>query len=418
MRYYIEHFDIVFFDQRGVGLSGGLQCIQAAVDFYRADWDASTSANEELLLDIAQTFAADCIAEMGNPPLLPYLGTDQAVEDLEVFRQLMGDDKFWLYGESYGTQYAQTYAAAHPEHLAGLILDGMVDMTLTGPDFLKGQAQAFNEVPEVTLGSCTGDEYCAGTLGDDAVTIYDDLAAHLKKSPIAFDFSLPFADFAQREFTFSNLETAASSSLYSEGARMIFLRALAAYARNGDLAAIARILYDSLSLDPETIAAMPDPSYSDAVYYAVECRDYAYFNGMIKERAQAYMRSGDELDASLSRFASVFYGELPCVFWPNARSDLARPAPLNTEGIPTLVLNATTDPATPYSNAQAVHAHLAQSYLVTETGGLHIIFGWGNTCVDDLVTAFLVEDQLPPLTETVCEGNVAAEFVNLAPQRK
>jgi len=352
---------------------------------------------------------------MGKPPLLPYLGTDQAVEDLEMFRQLMGDDKFWLYGESYGTQYAQTYAAVHPEHLAGLILDGTVDLTLTGPDFLQGQAQAFNEVLEVTLESCTDDEYCAGTMGDNAVTIYDDLAARLKKSPMAFDFPLPSAGFAQREFTFTDLETAASSSLYAEGARMIFQRALAAYASNGDLAAMARILYDSLSLNPETLAAVPDPSYSDAVYYAVECRDYAYFSGTVEERALAYMRSGDELDASLPRFASVFYGDLPCVFWPNARSDPAHPAPLKTDGIPTLVLNATTDPATPYSNAQAVHAHLAQSYLVTETGGPHVIFGWGNTCVDDLVTVFLVEDQLPPLTETVCEGNVAAEFVTLAP---
>lgn len=57
---------------------------------------------------------------------------------------------------------------------------------------------------------------------------------------------------------------------------------------------------------------------------------------------------------------------------------------------------------------------MGQIYL-DYTGGPHVIFGWGNTCVDDLVTAFLVEDQLPPLTETVCKGNVAAEFVNLAP---
>jgi hypothetical protein len=58
---------------------------------------------------------------------------------------------------------------------------------------------------------------------------------------------------------------------------------------------------------------------------------------------------------------------------------------------------------------------LESDYLVTETGGPHVIFGWGNTCVDDLVTAFLVEEKLPPLTETVCEGKVAAEFVTLAP---
>ena len=44
----------------------------------------------------------------------------------------MGDDKFWLYGESYGTRFAQMYAGAHPDHLAGLILDGTIDPTLVG----------------------------------------------------------------------------------------------------------------------------------------------------------------------------------------------------------------------------------------------------------------------------------------------
>jgi hypothetical protein len=167
-------------------------------------------------------------------------------------------------------------------------------------------------------------------------------------------------------------------------------------------------------LDPETLEAIPDPSYSDAVYYAVECQDYAYSAGTVEESALAYLRAGDELDASLPRFASIFYGDLPCVFWPDAQQDAARPAVLTAEGIPTLVLNATSDPATPYSNAQAVYAGLDEGYLITETGGPHIIFAWGFSCVDDPVTAYLVDDQLPEASETTCEGIVADAFVPLA----
>ena len=44
-----------------------------------------------------------------------------------MFRQWLGADSLILYGESYGTQYQQTYAAAHPEHVAQLLLDGAVD---------------------------------------------------------------------------------------------------------------------------------------------------------------------------------------------------------------------------------------------------------------------------------------------------
>ena len=90
---------------------------------------------------------------MGNPDILPYLGTQQAVEDLERFRQIMQDDKLWLYGESYGTQYAQTYAAAHGDHLAGLILDGTVDLTLSGLGVLRSTSASVQRYPRRNLAS-------------------------------------------------------------------------------------------------------------------------------------------------------------------------------------------------------------------------------------------------------------------------
>ncbi len=409
-----EYFDIVFFDQRGVGLSGGLQCVDAAAAFYRADWDASTPDGEAAMIATARDFAQDCVAEMGNPAYLPYLGTNQAVEDLEAFRAAMGVDKFWLYGESYGTQYAQTYAAAHPDRLAGLLLDGTVDLTLSGTDFYVTQAQAFNDTLVVTLNACNDDPLCAADMGADAVKVYDDLAGKLKQAPLPFDFPLPSGGMESRALAFSDLETAASGYMYSEAERMIFLRALAAYSRNGDLVPMARILYDSLGLDPETLEAVPDPSYSDAVYYGVECQDYAYPGDTPEARAEAYIRAGDALESSLTRFTSVFYGDLPCAFWPGAAAQIERPAPLAASGIPTIVLNGTADPATPYEGAQAVASRLENGSFIAETGGPHILFGWGNPCVDDLVTAFLVAD-IMPARQVSCKGVVASEFVPLAP---
>jgi hypothetical protein len=244
--------------------------------------------------------------------------------------------------------------------------------------------------------------------------VYEGLATRLKNASLTFEFPLASGKKEKRIFSFSDLETAASGFLYSENARMIFLRALASYARNGDLVPLARVLYNALAVDPETEAPIVDPSYSDAIYYAVECQDYGYFSGTPEQRAEAYLRAGDPIDKSLPRFSSVFYGDLPCAFWPNANSDPARPAPLTAKGIPTIVLNATTDPATPYNGAQDVFGRLSNGYFVTETGGPHIIFGWGVSCVDDLVTAFLVDGTLPA-RQTTCEGVVATEFVALAP---
>ncbi|NUM46410.1 MAG: alpha/beta fold hydrolase [Anaerolineales bacterium] len=411
-----EHFDIVFFDQRGIGQSGGLQCTEAAAAYYSAPWDGTTPEGEAALIETARTFATACPAEMGNLDLQPYLGTEQAVEDLEFFRQTMGDEQFWLYGESYGTQYAQTYAAAHPDRLAGLILDGTVDLTLTGLEYYDQQARAFNQVLEMTLAACNEDEYCAESMGGgDAFAVYDGLVARLQSAPLPFEFPLPSGGFAARTFAFSDLETTAAGMLYSEGDRMMFLRALAAYSRNEDLVPLARLLYVNLYLDPETLTPILDPTYSDGMYYGVECQDYGYEGATPEEKAEIYLRAGDVIESDLPRFASIFYGDLPCAFWPHAREDATRPVPFTAEGIPTLVLGSTADPATPTQNGLDVYARLADGYLVTEIGGPHVIFGWGVACVDDLVTAFLVDDLLPSARETECEGVVADPFYPLAP---
>ncbi len=407
-----EHFDIVFFDQRGLGASGGLQCVEAAAAYYRADLRTEAPEQEAATIAAARTFAQDCLAEMGHADWLPFLGTRQAVEDLEAFRQAIGDEKFWLYGESYGTQFAQTYAAAHPDHLAGLILDGAVDLTLSGVAFYEQQAQAFNDILLATLEACNADADCAADVGGDAVAVYDNLVARLEDGPIPFTFPLPSGGRAQRRFTLADLEAAVANYLYSENSRMILQRAIAAAARD-DLVPLARMLYEALGLDPETERPVLDPTWSDAVYYGVECNDYAYFSGSPEERAMAYIRAGDAVDARVPRLASIFYGDLPCAFWP-VEAD-PRPAPLVAEGIPTLVLGATADPATPVSNGISIYNRLADGYLITTEGGAHIIFGRGDPCPDDTVTAFLVDGVLPPQREMTCSGVVAGAYVPLAP---
>jgi proline iminopeptidase len=47
---------------------------------------------------------------------------DAQVADLDAVRQALGLDKFALLGDSYGGLVAMAYAAAHPEHVAKLIL--------------------------------------------------------------------------------------------------------------------------------------------------------------------------------------------------------------------------------------------------------------------------------------------------------
>jgi pimeloyl-ACP methyl ester carboxylesterase len=411
----LDAFDIVFFDQRGMGLSGGLTCPSAAAEYYQQDARGITRKQEKALKKAAHTFATDCVNDLSNAELLPYLGTRQAVEDLEMFRQLVGDGKFWLYGESYGTQYAQAYAKAHTAQLAGLILDGTVNLTYTGIEYYSQQAQAFNDTLVATLSACNEDPACAEQMNGDAIAAYDQLAARVSRDPISFKFPLANGRRQNRNFSLSDLEYVAASQLYNESDRMMFTRSLAAYISNSDLVSLARLVYIDRGIDPQTLEVVPDPSWSDAIFYGVECQDYGYPGATPEEKAENYLRAVDPFETSIPRLASIIYGDLLCAYWPDASSDLSRPASLSAEGAPTLVLGATADPATPVSHGIQVYQHLSDGYLITTEGGSHVTFGYGNECPDALVTDFLVNDVVPAQRETVCEGIVADPYVAVAP---
>ena len=388
--------------------------MDAAVAFYRSEWQANTPEQEAAFLETAHTFADDCVREMGIPvEKLPFYSTRQAVEDLEVFRQAMGDEQLWLYGESYGTQYAQTYAAAHPDRLAGMILDGTVDLTLSGPDYYIGATQGFYNTLIDTLDACTADEDCAADLGGDGLAFYDDLSAEIFAAPQTVIFPLPSGETDQRSFTFSDFEYVVSSELYTEGSRLMLLRALAS-AYRGDLVPLTRLLYVDLTIDPQTLEPIPYPDYSDGVYYTVTCNDYSYYSGSPDEHANAMLRDGNALEEAQPYLSSIFYGDIPCTFWP-VQGEARRPTPLKAEGIPTLVLGATADPITPVQYGTNVFSHLDEGYQITTEGGAHVIFGRGDPCPDDMVTAFLLDGTTPDERQTICEGVIFAPYVTLSP---
>ena len=416
----VNRYDIVFIDQRGIGRSEPLQCPDAAVAFYTSTHMPTISrAEAEAFAVDSETFADDCIAETGvDPGDLPYFSTRQAVEDLDDIRAWLGAGKLDLYGESYGTQFGQTYAAAHPNRVHSLMLDGPVDLTLNGFQYYKEDARAFASVLRHTLDACSDSRACRRDLvGDDALADYDKLAARLRQGPLAFDFVRRNGTVEQRMLGLGDLETAAAGYVYGEFDRMTFQRALV-WASRGELLPLARLVYISLGQDPETLEAILDPTYSDAMYYAVECMDYAYGSGSEAARTERFLDAGEAAGVRHVRIGSVFYGDLPCAYWPTHPGP-GRPDYLTDEPFPTFVLASTWDPATPYAGAQRIFRHLEDGYLIVQPGGPHVIFGRGNACPDNLITRFLLDGKRPASRRTNCDFTgvdpyvrVTAEFVS------
>lgn len=410
-----ERFDIVFFDQRGTGLSRGIQCADAAAAYFAADMRADTPAQRAALLEAARTFASDCAAQTRAEDVLPFLSTRQAVEDLERFRQSVGADRLWLYGESYGTQFVQTYATRYPAQVAGLVLDAPVDLTLSAVAYTSESTLALENVLTRTLAACAADAQCAGDMAGDPDAAYDRLLVSVARGPVVFQFPLSTGEMAARALSRSDIDTAVASFLSAPDARVLALRAIAAGAQ-GDFVPLARLFYSALGLRSDTLTVEADRGYSDAAYYAVTCLDYADdADESPATRAAVWLNAGQEILTRAPRLGGLFYSDLPCAFWPAVGRRNPRPAPFTAPGIPTLVLAATADPLTPFANGERLYRRLEDGYLIATRGGAHVMFGRGNRCVDNAATRFLVEGIPPAQRETRCDDLWMDDYTPIAP---
>jgi pimeloyl-ACP methyl ester carboxylesterase len=408
----LEHYDIVYFDQRGIGLSNPLSCPKAYEANFMSYLNASdkaglegldTPAEQQQAIDDARTYAENCVAEIGiDPAKLAFFGTDQVAEDIDSFRAAIGDEKFMLYGVSYGTAVAETYAAAHPDHLSGLVLDGTIDLTLTGEEGALSQEKAFDKVLVATLKSCNEDAACTADMGGDALAVYDKLAKQISENPLKYEFPLPSGEKVKRTFTFNQWEYTTAYQLYSLSGRMLYLRALAA-ANHGNFIPMARLAYQQLTLDPETFEYLGDDTFSDTMFLSVLCTDDSFFAGTQEEKTEQTIEAGQASNGTVPRLDGSVYTGLSCAFWPSSPKDVVTTEPLVAEGVTTFVLNATLDPATPFEEGKAVYGRLADGYHLYVEGGRHSIYGFGYDCPDKYISDFMVDGTLPEKCEILCE---------------
>jgi pimeloyl-ACP methyl ester carboxylesterase len=409
-----DAFDMVYLDQRGIGLSGPIQCTKAAATYYASSARAQVPAERGAASAAARTFATDCVAESGVAASdLPFYATIQAVEDLEAVRDYLGVDKLDLYGLSYGTQFVQTYAAAHPDHIATLYLDGPVDLTVEGPAYYVEAARSADDTLVATLNACTADETCTlDVAGGDELAAYDALAAQLAGGPIAFDFSTAAGTRVSRQLAITDLENAAFNAIYYPSDRFLLQRAIAS-ASNGNYVPLARLAYGAIGVDPETLVPIEDPSWSDALYYAVECQDYAFYPDIADPdaRVAAWVEGAETAGVNRTRLATAYYGDLPCLYWPTATTRTTRPAPIVDPPYPTFVMTSTTDPATPIANGMRIFGRLSNAWFLQAVGGPHVIFAWGQACPDDIITAWLTERTPPAARVTTCAWDLSDPYV-------
>lgn len=362
----LDRFDIVGFDPRGVGASTGLPCGDNTVPAFRRVDSSPDTPDEQAALDAAaKDVVDDCATNAGN--LLPHLGTDDVVRDMDTIRQALGEDQINYLGISYGTLLGLRFAELFPQQARAIVIDGVVDPTQDFRAFLRQQTIAFDKQITAIFDSCPdGGEDCPP---GGAAAAYDEVSRRVESAPI------PGAN--RQMLGPSELVTAALIPTYEPSAQPLFYTALT-QALEGDGSVMLRL------------SSAYENSVKYTLYAAVECIDSPHPVGSGEYRAFA-----QELEALSPRFGGAIANELlPCAFWPAPVHNII--GPVTAPGAPPiLVIGTTGDAATPYQQAVDVAATLQNGRLLTFDGSGHAAYG-KSTCAANTEAAYFVDLTLPP----------------------
>ena len=366
----LEQYDIVGWDPRGTGESTPVRCYgDREVDAYLL-LDASPDDPTERadLVKATAEFGASCWQQSGR--LLEHITTIDTVRDLDLLRALVGDQKLNYYGYSYGTEIGATYAELFPFNVGHLGLDAAVNITdsdeviqAMGFDLALGNFASWCAEEKCVLGSSKDEVLAAIT------TLFDDLDA----KPVAV---------GDRLLTQSLAMLGVAQLLYGGKPAWQSLASYVAWARQGSGEALLWVA--------DQMQGRDEKGRYSTMYFAfpaISCADHPD-NGVLDADS---IWIDDQVKAPI--FGRYFGPQYTCTLWP------VRPSvQLDLRGVgaaPILVVGGTGDNATPYQHAVTMASQLESAVLLTYEGEGHGTYGHKSSCVDQIVVAYFVKDQLP-----------------------
>ncbi|MCB0911797.1 MAG: alpha/beta fold hydrolase [Propionibacteriaceae bacterium] len=367
----LEQYDIVGWDPRGTGDSTPVQCLDAAQTDALNNLDASpdTEAERTALIEGSYEFAKSCWEHSGV--LLEHISTIDTVRDLDLLRQLVGDDELHYLGYSYGTQIGATYAELFPQNAGRLVLDAAVNIT-EDDDVI--QAMGF----DLALGNfaswCAAQGCSLGGTKQEVLGAVTGLWEDLDRTPIRA---------RDRTLTQSLAVTGVAAMLYGGKDAWPTLVSMIEAAQKGNGIGLM-LAADSLN------SRADDGTYGSLFYSlpAISCLDSDDDKGVLDADA---VWQEDQQKAPI--FGKYFGPGYTCALWP------VRPSrQLQIRGVgakPIVVIGGTGDNATPYQQAVDMAGQLDSGVLVTYDGEGHGSYGGKSACVDKIVVDYLVDGKVP-----------------------
>jgi pimeloyl-ACP methyl ester carboxylesterase len=372
-----RRFDIVGFDPRGIGRSHPVLCpidLLESIPFYyptsQADIDAYRAFNNAL--------RTDCAAHTG--PLLTHVDTKSVARDLDAVRAALGERQLTFYGISYGTVLAEAYAELFPHRVRAMVLDSVLDHSMSGRELLEAGAIALEDSYDQFADWCDAEPTCAlyGRVREVTAELY----ARVDRGEIPFD--------ATRAATRFDLSEVFQLTLRIQIPAHEFWAVLAESILN---------FYNATTptSGATTTQRGGDEITSPALPFTgspVRCQD---FDLSIEEYADVvrHLRRSERLAPDM-RFAPDRLSQaMACVGTPTPIANPQHRLQVRTD-VPLLLVNNRHDPVTGYTMATSVARQLGpRGRLLTSEDWGHGVYG-ESECVTSTIDGYLTALELPP----------------------
>lgn len=350
-----ESRDIIFFDIRGVGMSGAVDCLENYRDLPPLTYVSFAESSAEM---------RRCYETKGSS--LRGMSTGLAAADIEAVRAALGIEQFNIWGGSYGTRLAQFYAYQYPAHVRSLVLDAVVPFALS---YFELQPQhALNSLSRLT-DDCVQEPACSSAYpGFDALKLLERVGT---EKTISYQHPVT----GRRVSTKTSRDVVAQTvftALYSPETRVLVPFALTEAVEHDNWAPMAVIGTDTAQyLDQTTIAV--------ATYLAISCAE---------EVSKFSISDFENMPLGLLHPATHAEAIKLCESWPTKPERLPVPGAGSME-MPAILISGAYDPITPpVFGEEAVKYFMNARHFVVENGG-HI--NSGSRCMVRFLTDFIAD---------------------------
>jgi pimeloyl-ACP methyl ester carboxylesterase len=345
--------------------------------------------------------------------------TADSAQDVSRVLGAIDVGKVDLYGDSYGSWFAQVFASRYANDLRSVTLDSTYQVLGLDPWYtttVVTARQAFEQ-------ACARSVACAQAAGGaGAWARIGALAARLEHKPVTGPTVSPAGVLTKETVTVETLVNLVNNAGFDPGVYADLDAAARALLLDHDQAPLLRLAALSIGFDDTNF---PLPEFSDALYYAVSCTDYVQLFSRTASpavRAKQYAKAFSAEPAHVfAPFSLTQWTELDqyteaysaCLDWPaptRLTDPITRKPPLVPASLPVLILSGTFDSLTPWLHgASLVASQMGRSARLVRFANLtHVMLQDANDrCAAGILQRFISDPGGLKHENTSCAARVA-----------